>query len=148
MKQSLTIIILLILVVTSCMKETKNDIEKWKQEIIATEHAFNEMAKTDGIPNAFITFAADDAVLLRNNMLIKGKEALKESYEKRFPSGKVSLTWAPDFVEVSSSGDLGYTYGKYLYTATDSLGNSTSKEGIFHTVWKRQADGKWKYVWD
>jgi ketosteroid isomerase-like protein len=21
-------------------------------------------------------------------------------------------------------------------------------QGVFHTVWKRQPDGTWKYVWD
>lgn len=147
MKRSLFTILGLILILSSCSLE-KKDIEAWKKEIADTEQAFATMAKKDGIPKAFITFAADDAVLLRNNELIKGKEAIKVSYEIRFPSANASLTWAPDFVDVSSSGDLGYTYGKYVYTSTDSLGNSTSSEGIFHTVWKRQSDGAWKFVWD
>jgi ketosteroid isomerase-like protein len=148
MKRSLFTIVVLISILPSCTQEKKTDIEAWKKEIADTEHAFAAMAKKDGIPKAFITFAADDAVLLRNNELIKGKEAIKASYERRFPSGNVSLTWAPDFVDVSSSGDLGYTYGKYVYTSIDSLGNSTSNEGIFHTIWKRQSDGTWKFVWD
>lgn len=148
MKRSLFTIVVLILILSSCRLKKKTDIEAWKKEIVDTEHAFAAMAKRDGVPKAFITFAADDAVLLRNNKLIKGKEAIKFSYETRFPSGNASLTWAPDFVDVSSSGDLGYTYGKYVYTSTDSLGNSTSSEGIFHTVWKRQSDGTWKFVWD
>jgi ketosteroid isomerase-like protein len=56
------------------------------------------------------------------------------------------LTWSPDFIDVSASGDMAYTYGKYNYTTTDSLGNVSEIEGIFHTVWKRQADGNWKFV--
>ena len=24
----------------------------------------------------------------------------------------------------------------------------SSEEGVFHTVWKRQPDGSWKFVWD
>jgi ketosteroid isomerase-like protein len=148
MKRSLFTTVVLILILPSCTKEKKGDIEAWMKEITDTEHAFAEMAKTEGIPKAFTTFAADDAVLLRNNSLIKGKEEFKASFAKRFSSGNVSLSWAPDFVDVSASGDLGYTYGKYVFTSTDSLGNSTSNEGIFHTVWKRQADGKWKFVWD
>jgi ketosteroid isomerase-like protein len=146
MKRSLFVILVLIL--SSCSMDEKQNIDNWKKEIVDTEHAFAEMAKTDGIAKAFTTFAADDAVLLRNNNLIKGKGEVKASLEKRFASGNALLTWAPDFVDVSASGDLGYTYGKYVYTATDSLGNTQSNEGIFHTVWKRQSDGAWKFVWD
>jgi ketosteroid isomerase-like protein len=148
MKRPLLTIVFLVLIFTSCSTDKEVEIEKWKKEIIDTERAFAEMAKSEGIPKAFVTFAADDAVLLRNDILIKGKVALKEGYEKRIAPGNVSLTWSPDFVDVSAPGDLGYTYGKYTYTAIDSLGNAQSNEGIFHTVWKRQSDGAWKFVWD
>ena len=147
MKKMFILVLLLIGFISSCTPDQK-EIETWKKEIADTEHAFASMAKTEGISKAFTTFAADGAVLLRNNNLVKGKEAIKKSYEKRLPSGTVSLTGTPDFVDVSASGDLGYTYGKYVYTSTDSLGNIQSNEGIFHTVWKRQRDGSWKFVWD
>lgn len=134
----------------SCNTNMKQDsIEKWKNEIINTEQAFAEMAMNEGIPKAFLTYAANDVVLLRNNKLIIGIESLRESYKnKESEIGKVSLTWKPDFVDVALSGDLGYTYGKYVYTTTDSIGTKNVVEGIFHTVWKRQPDRTWKFVWD
>ncbi|MCX6240170.1 MAG: hypothetical protein NTY07_21955, partial [Bacteroidia bacterium] len=76
----------------------------------------------------------------------KGKEAIRKQYAS-FPR-KAKLDWAPDFADVSASGDLGYTYGKYTLTSTDSIGNITQSGGIFHTVWKRQPDGQWRFVWD
>lgn len=147
MARSLSMIVMVLLFM-SCSSDNQNEIKKWKQEIVDTERAFAEMAKTDGIPKAFITFAAEDVVVLRNSNLIKGKVKLRESYENKIPSENESLTWSPDFVDVSYSGDLGYTYGKYTYSSTDSLGNVQSNEGVFHTVWKRQLDGTWKFVWD
>ncbi len=147
MKLSRLITPVFIFLVISCNQKMGN-VEKWKKEITDTELAFSAMAKTEGISKAFIAYAAEDAVLLRNNKLIEGKEELKASYEGNNTLQKVSLTWAPDFVDVSSSGDLGYTYGRYVYTATDSVGNTQTNEGIFHTVWKRQSDGTWKFVWD
>ncbi len=148
MNRSLVTIVVLVLFFSSCSSDNANEIERWKQEIIETESAFAEMAKKEGIPKAFVNFAADDAAVLRGEDLIVGKDALRASYENRPSSEDVTLAWTPDFVDVSSSGDLGYTYGKYTYTSTDSLGNVQSNEGIFHTVWKRQADGTWKFVWD
>jgi len=129
------------------MKE--DSIEKWGSEIVKTELEFAEMVQKEGIPKGFLTYAAEDVVLSRNNNLIIGKESLRESYKnKESEFENVSLTWKPDFVDVSSSGDLGYTYGKYIYTITDSIGRTKVIEGVFHTVWKRQSDGKWKFVWD
>lgn len=122
-------------------------MEKWKQEIVETEKEFSAMAQKEGIPAAFVAFAAEDAVLMRNNTLVIGKEALKENVEAA-AAENVSLSWKPDFVDVAASGDLGYTYGQFIYTITDSIGNENVMEGVFHTVWKRQADGSWKFVWD
>jgi ketosteroid isomerase-like protein len=131
------------------MSMQEKSIEDWKKEIVDTELAFAQMAQKEGIPKAFLTYAADDAVLMRNNSLIIGMESIRESFNnQKAELGSVSLTWKPDFVDVASSGDLGYTYGKYSYTVIDSTGNEKTDTGIFHTVWKRQPDGKWKFVWD
>lgn len=146
--RSLLVNSFLLVILVACSENKTREIENWKEEIIETERAFAEMASKEGIPKAFLTFAADDVVILRGEKLIQGKDALRASYEKQTSAGEVSLEWTPDFVDVSSSGDLGYTYGKYVYTSSDSLGNKQSSEGIFHTVWKRQPDGTWKFVWD
>lgn len=126
--------------------ESKSD--EWKQEIMEVEAAFSKMSLEEGIPVAFLHFSAEDVVLMRNNSLIIGKEALRARYSDLNPTPGTSLTWKPDFVDVSSSGDMAYTYGQYVYSQTDSLGNVRSDTGVFHTVWKRQADGSWKFVWD
>lgn len=59
-----------------------------------------------------------------------------------------TLTWKPTFVDVSKSGDMAFTYGDFVFTYLDSLGNKKQNKGIFHTVWKRQNDSSWKFVWD
>lgn len=128
-------------------KDNKANFEKWKAEIKAAEKKFNDKAKESGVAEAFSAFAAEEAVLLRGNKIVAGKEAITAHFESTAPND-YQLTWSPDFIDVSASGDMAYTYGKYNYTTTDSLGNVSEIEGIFHTVWKRQADGNWKFVWD
>ena len=140
---------------SACKSDPKSpvDIEKqkevWKSEIRATEIAFSEMAGKEGIAKAFLYFADEDAVLSRRDTLFKGKESIARLlYGNPASRGTESLSWEPDFVEVADSGDLGYTYGRYTYSFDDSLGQRSVQQGIFHTVWKRQADGSWKFVWD
>jgi ketosteroid isomerase-like protein len=146
MKKPFILPVLLFLLSYACTSSA-DQVEKWKNEIVETEKEFSAMAQREGIPAAFVAYAAEDAVLMRNNSLIIGKDALSESFQGS-ASENVSLSWKPDFVDVSASGDLGYTYGKFIYTSTDSLGNESVQKGVFHTVWKRQADGTWKFVWD
>jgi len=121
--------------------------ENLKSELFAVEKEFCDMAQREGVEKAFVYFAADSSVILRGEQLIKGKEAILRKYSI-FPTKGVKLVWTPDFADVALSGDLGYTYGKYTYTATDSLGVNHESNGVFHTVWKRQANGSWKFVWD
>ncbi|XOV94233.1 MAG: YybH family protein [Bacteroidota bacterium] len=143
------LIIFSILSAFACEDKVVGDIERWKQEILDTERRFSNASDSLGIPAAFEMFAAEKVVLLRNDQLIVGKQSLISHFAAQKPSGDdVRLTWEPEFVDVSASGDLGYTYGYYTYFYKDSLGNPTESKGVFHTVWKRQSDGSWKFVWD
>ncbi len=149
-RYSITIFLLLAVAILGCKSQPDEaSLEKWKQEIVETEHAFAALAKAEGIPKAFLTYAAEDAVLMRNNSLVKGKTEMATFFEKQSPrNGEISLSWEPDFVDVARSGDLGYTYGKFILSVTDTTGVTRENTGVFHTVWKRQADGSWRFVWD
>ncbi|MGB5379256.1 YybH family protein [Muriicola sp.] len=150
MKISNYIIAVSLLLTISCLKKpSEANLQRWKKEILETEQQFAAMAQEKGIPTAFLYYAAEDAVLMRNNSLIIGKTAIVQQFEDQKSTGNSpSLSWKPDFVDVSSSGDLGYTYGTFVYTSQDSTGQTNNIEGVFHTVWKRQADGSWRFVWD
>ncbi|MES2650059.1 MAG: DUF4440 domain-containing protein [Bacteroidota bacterium] len=117
--------------------------------INAAEKAFNDMAATKGIKEAFVYFAADSAIIKRDNdSLIYGRTGISNFYSGDFFK-QASVSWAPDFTDASLSGDMGYTIGKYEWIVKDENGTIKNKlTGIFHTVWKKQADGSWKYVWD
>lgn len=139
----LFILFFLLVLLNECTLKT-SDPEK---DIEEAESEFAEMASEKGIPEAFTYFADDNAVILRNNMIIRGKDSIRLWFSEQSFSN-VSLQWKPDFIEISKSGDLAYTYGKYIYTTIDSSGKEISSNGVFHTVWKKQPDGSWKYVWD
>jgi ketosteroid isomerase-like protein len=123
------------------------DREKCKQEIVQAERDFAKMAAEKGVAEAFAFYVADSGVVSINEKLFRGKDAVRKHYEN-WTYKDVRLTWAPDFVDVASSCDLGYTYGKYTFSFRDSTGKINESHGIFHTVWKRQADGSWRFVWD
>lgn len=150
MNRHITLFGLVLLLAASCKQASPTDFSaQWKQEIFQAEADFAQMAREKGIEPAFLAFAAEDAVMMRNNQVVLGRDEIRQWFAKR-PSdpSKIKLDWKPDFVEVSASGDLGYTYGPYTLTMIDSTGTAQTQTGIFHTVWKRQADGSWRFVWD
>lgn len=149
------LLFIIALVCFSCQNKVEENkineanIEKWKQEVYNMELAFAEHVKNEGFEKGFAAYGAEDAVLKRRKRFLIGLDSITTYYAKNKPtSGTETLSWKPDFVDVSSSGDLAYTYGKATYTYTDSLGVTKEYPGTFHTVWKRQKDGSWKYVYD
>ncbi len=148
MKKYLQVLSILLVGLSGC--NTAHDAEhmsKWKTEIMTVEKAFNDMAQKEGLTKAFEFYAAEDGVIRRKNKVYKGKSAISQWYKEDVKPNE-TLTWKPTFVDVSKSGDMAYTYGDFAFTYPDSLGNLKTNTGIFHTVWKRQADGNWKFVWD
>jgi ketosteroid isomerase-like protein len=129
----------------SCACPKKQDSKK---EIAEAEKEFQKMAAEKGIAEAFYFFADTNATIKRqNDTLIHGKENIRSYYSAVFFKS-ASVIWSPDFIDVAQGGDFGYTFGKYTWKSKDSSGKVSEFKGVFHTVWKKQKDGSWKYVWD
>jgi ketosteroid isomerase-like protein len=148
----LLLVLIAISILIGC-KETTTKVETGSREsaieaIRKAESDFEEMVKAKGIAEGFSFFADSTAVIKRqNDTLVHGKAGIHQYYSNPVYKN-ASVTWKPDFIDVSASGDMGYTYGKYSWKVTDSSGKSSTFNGVFHTVWKKQTDGSWRYVWD
>jgi ketosteroid isomerase-like protein len=120
--------------------------EQAKAEIIEAEKQFSALCQKEGIEKSFVAFAHKDAKILRGDIVLRGIEEIRQNYRKPFYKS-ATLVWAPDFADASESGELGYTYGHYTFTAPDSTGKPVERKGIFHSVWRKE-NGEWKFVWD
>ncbi|HAO05738.1 MAG: hypothetical protein JST57_13190 [Bacteroidetes bacterium] len=132
-------------VLLSCNRNI--DLAAEKESVKKTEKEFEKMASEKSIMEAFLYFADDNAVVNRNDSLYKGKNAIRKYFESK-SSIKADLKWAADFVDISDDGTLGYSYGKYQMTIHPNDTTKTVYQGIYNTIWKKQKDGSWKYVWD
>lgn len=113
-----------------------------RQNIINTDKAFSDMSREHGMKKAFIEYMDNEGVLLRPDHLpIIGADAidfLSQSNDTAF-----TLTWKPSAADISASEDMGYTYGIYNLQTKD-----TALYGTYVSIWKKQSDGKWKFVLD
>ncbi|MDD5507082.1 MAG: DUF4440 domain-containing protein [Bacteroidales bacterium] len=151
MKNSISLLplVFLLLAMVSCNPKTEIKYSAdYREEIRQTEYEFQVAAQEDGIAEAFYRFADPSAIIKRgHDSLISGKEGVRNYYDREVYKN-ASVEWEPDFIEVSVTGDLGYSYGNYCWQFTDTAGQVSEHRGIYMTIWKRQADGTWKYVWD
>ena len=89
---------------------------------------------------ALETFLSDDGRVLRQN----AEPAIgKLAGVRLMPEAGRALTWKPAMADVSSSGDLGYTYGAFELNTR----GVTLQSGSYVRVWKKMK-GKWKVVAD
>lgn len=96
----------------------------------------------------YMSYYADNAVEVPNGAaLIEGKVNIAKGMG--FLDDKNNqLLWTPVGADISSSGDLGYTYGNYEFHSKDKDGRPTIDYGKYTSIWKQHADGSWKVVLD
>jgi len=136
-----TILLLLVIWVLFSCSEKKPVADP--QVLKDADIAFSDYSVKHGIQKAFIEFADDSVVLLKpKQMPIVGKLNLIKSYEGKSDSGVV-LTWRPAKAIIATSGELGYTYGFWTFVA-----QKDTSRGTYMTVWKKDKNGRWKYIAD
>ncbi len=158
MRSSSKLIVLILVIITALILLMINShdnpetaqikIENYKKELINADKDFYKESTLRGTGRAFIDFAADDVILMRQDQFpITGKNQLIKNYLNR-DTVKTPLKWQPVLADVSPDGMLGYTFGNWEFTSKDNNGKLVTGCGNYVTVWKRQHDGSWKYVFD
>ena len=138
-------IIILLLVFSACTmpeREEEKSSQLALQEIQQADIDFSEFSRKHGMRKAFLEYIDDDGIMMRDNaMPLIGAHAI--DYITSMNDSSISLTWEPRGGDVAESGDLGYTFG--VYEMKDSV---NIQKGTYVTIWKKQPDGKWKFVLD
>jgi len=111
------------------------------------EAEFMQAAAQQG-SQGYMSYYAEDAVEVPNGYpAIQGKVEIAKTMG--FLDDKNNrLTWTPVGADISSSGDLGYTWGTFEFHSKDKSGNPTTDYGKYTSIWKLQKDGSWKVVLD
>jgi ketosteroid isomerase-like protein len=135
-----TFLLLLFLVSTSVA--TKQQSATGSALLFQLEANFAGDVAKDG-HSAFLAYFAEDGVELVDSGGINTKDDMRK--QPPWPEG-TTLTWSPVKAEMAASGDLGYTYGNYVYTAKDKNGKPVVNYGKYTSIWKKQKDGQWKVV--
>jgi ketosteroid isomerase-like protein len=118
----------------------QTDTASLANEVRAAERAF---AKTMADRNhaAFVSFLSDEAVFFGPQGAQRGKAAVSAGWKPFFDRPDAPFSWDPDTVEVLDSGTLGISSGP----VRDPQGK---RVGTFNSIWRKEAGGAWKIVFD
>lgn len=144
MKRLIILLICVAVTLTTSAFATKQKSAKGAELLVQLEAAFAHEAAQHG-HDAFLIYFAEDGVELDDGGGIISKEEMRK--QPPWPEG-TSLTWTPVHADMASSGDLGYTYGNYIFKHKDKSGKLISDYGKYTSIWKKQKDGSWKVVVD
>ena len=114
----------------------------YKTLLLDTDRSFSKLSEQKGSKFALIQFIDNKGILLRPaSTPIIGGQAI--NYISQLYDSTFTMTWEPKGGDVAKSGDLGFTYGLYSVKPKEK---DTIYYGTYVSIWKRQADGKWKFV--
>jgi ketosteroid isomerase-like protein len=131
------------IVILSCLCITAQlHAQKGVDGIINAEKSFAAYSVEHGTKDAFLKFLDSSAIVFEAKQPVNGIEAWTKK-EKR-PG---ILNWQPQFAEVSSSGDFGYTSGPWTFQP-NTINDSIVARGQFNSVWRMNKNGEWKNILD
>jgi ketosteroid isomerase-like protein len=122
---------------------TRKGIWKFSSDALLARDADLLKASTqNGIDKAFKGYASSEVRVYREGKtpFVGVKDVLST-----LPKETTSWTWTPSAGDVSTSDDLGYTYGTYKLTGADRA--TVIESGNYFRIWRKEG-GDWKILFD
>ena len=142
------ILIALIPIAMAGCNMQKVDTKAEGEKVMQASREWSQAASRGNVEK-ILSYWADNAVVISSGQpVLKGKGEIQQMVEGSFKTPGFHISWEPQSVEVSQSGDMAYLIEKSKITVNDSLDKAITTHYNGVSVWKKQTDGSWKNVVD
>src|SRR5215467_1925841 len=138
--RSLSLVLSSILIVLSGGPIASQTLNDRATQVREAERGFARTMATRDF-GAFGTFVADEAVFFNGQNPTRGKTAVLAAWKGFFDAATAPFSWEPEVVEVLDSGTLALSSGPVRNPQGQQV-------GTFNSIWRRDADGRWRVVFD
>ena len=115
-------------------------------EVRCREIGFSLAAEArDG--DRFVSFIDHDARFV-GSTVTRGPDEIGTAWAVFFEPDGPTIKWRPRYVEVLEDGELALSRGPYRLIIRDDQGGESELWGTFNSVWRLNADGIWRVVFD
>ena len=124
---------------------TKADDREDVAALLKVDRDFYQASLAKGA-DAFVEYAAENATEDQGDSVLRGRSEILEAFKRLFAQRGFRLAWDPD--DAFAAGELGLTHGHFELHEKGADGTEKKIVGRYITVWRKQKDGSWKFVWD
>lgn len=130
----------LVFLASSAFADSKAGAEAIRKNILTYTEAV--MARE---PEPILALFAPDIVLSYPGIPDQDYETLRKAYSEMRTREPGEVTTRPDIEEILVSGDLGFARIVWNTTVTNG-GTTTTRRMKDLQVWRREPDGKWRFI--
>ena len=139
--------LLLALTVISCNLQ-KVDTKAEGEKIMQLSKEWSQAASAGDVEK-IVGYWADDAVVISaGDPVLSGKQAIRKMVEESYKMPGFRISWQPQSVVVSESGDMAYLLENSQISYADSTGKPVTIHNKAVSIWRKQTDGHWKNAVD
>ncbi|WP_156900019.1 YybH family protein [Luteimonas mephitis] len=125
------------------MALSASECEVWERELgFARSVAEHDAAAFAGFVHSGAAFGAGQAAPLR------GRAAIVAEWSGLIEGKGVRLSWYPARVTIGAAPDVAWSSGPALFEWPDRPPAQRYAIGTYHSVWIRDADGRWRVLFD
>ena len=127
------------------------DTANVRATIRAADSAFAAAAAAHDLEGSVGSLSADAIMFPPDQPPLVGRAAIREYMRESFATPGFSVSWTTDTVVASASGDMAYSFARSRYTFPSRSGKPgaiDTAHGKGVSVWRREADGRWRTVAD
>jgi ketosteroid isomerase-like protein len=143
--------ILAVLALAACAKveaPAPPDPAAVRASLMAADEAFAAATADRGLEGWLAAYDSSGIQMEPDVPFTPGIPAIRAAMAPAFADTTFRLTWQPTMAFASAAGDLGYTLGTWQSTHYNAEGKGQVTTGKYVTIWRKQADGSWKVVFD
>jgi ketosteroid isomerase-like protein len=127
-----------------------------EDSLMAADRAFDALAASVGLPEAFRAVSAPAVRMLRTpptgtqpsqGAIVRGPENVMAFMAAQEQPGWTTR-WAPTEAVASPDGLMGYTIGRWTRSGPGRDGKPKSVAGNYVTIWERRPGGPWQMSFD
>ena len=131
----------------SC-NQAKVDKKAEGEKVIQLSKEWSQAASAGDVEK-IVSYWADDAIVISaGDPVLTGKQAIREMVQNAYKMPGFRISWQPQKVVVSESGDMAYLLEDSQITYSDSTGKAHTINNKAVSIWRKQADGSWKNAVD
>ena len=142
------LLLVAMVVTTMSCGQPKVDQKAEGENVMQLSREWSQAASSGNVDKT-VSYWADDAYLVSAGQPpLKGKPAIRQMVEDSYKIPGFRISWEPQSVEVSESGDMAYLIENSQVSFSDSTGKPVIQHNKGVSIWKKQSDGTWKNVVD